>query len=256
MDQPRYLQLVALIRRQIVTGELPAGTRLPARQDLAAEHGVAEGVIREAIRQLAQEGHVISRPGAGTFVRERPPVRRIPRSWHRERKAGSPFAASMLEQAMAGSWEYESATVRASPEVRARLALDEPEDDRDDVMHTRYVFRAAGQVWMLSDSYEPLQLTRGTIVAMPEDGPLAGHGVTHRMAEIGVIVDDWVEDVSARAALPGEAKRLGISPGSIVLTIQRTYLADGRPVEVADIVVPAETSQLGYSGPVGERVSG
>ncbi|MEV4382220.1 UTRA domain-containing protein [Streptosporangium sp. NPDC049644] len=174
-------------------------------------------------------------------------MRRIPRSWYRERKAGSPFAASMLEQAMAGSWEYESATVRASPEVRARLALDEPEDDRDDVMHTRYVFRADGQVWMLSDSYEPLQLTRGTIVAMPEDGPLAGHGV---------IVDDWVEDVGARAALPGEAKRLGISPGSIVLTIQRTYLADGRPVEIADIVVPAETSQLGYSGPVGEHTSG
>ncbi|MER5622805.1 UTRA domain-containing protein [Streptosporangium sp. NPDC002544] len=73
------------------------------------------------------------------------------------------------------------------------------------------------------------------------------------MAEIGVIVDDWVEDVSARAALPGEAKSLGISPGSIVLTIQRAYLADGRPVEIADIVVPAETSQLGYSGPVSDR---
>ncbi|WP_433382290.1 GntR family transcriptional regulator [Streptosporangium sp. CA-115845] len=236
----------------MVTGELPAGARLPARQDLAAEHGVAEGVIREAIRQLAQEGHVVSRPGAGVFVRERPMVRRIPRSWHRERRAGSPFFASMLEQGMAGSWDYESSTVRASPEIRARLALDEPEDGRDDVMHTRYVFRADQTAWMLSDSYEPLYLTKGTIIALPEDGPLAGCGVTHRMVEIGVIVDDWVEDVGARAALPGEAKLLGISPGGIVLTVERTYLAEGRPVEVADIVVPAETSRLGYSGPVGE----
>ncbi|WP_326646718.1 GntR family transcriptional regulator [Streptosporangium sp. NBC_01755] len=254
MDQPRYLRLAALIRRQIVTGELAAGTRLPARQDLAAEHGVAEGVVREAIRQLAQEGHVVSRPGAGVFVRERPTARRIVRSWYRERRAGSPFAAALLEQGSRGGWMYESATIQAPPEVRTRLALDEPSGDASDVMHTRYVFTGDDQPWMLSDSYEPLSLTKGTIAAFPEDGPLAGRGVTHRMAEIGVLVDDWVEDVTARPAAPGEAKALGIAPGSIVLTVARTYLADGRPVEVADIVIPAETSVLGYSGPVGDRV--
>ncbi|MFD8558216.1 GntR family transcriptional regulator [Streptosporangium canum] len=252
MDQPRYLQLAADIRRQIVTGELPAGTRLPARQDLAAEHGVAEGVIREAIRQLAQEGHVVSRPGAGVFVRERPAVRRIVRSWHRERRAGSPFFAALEEQGRRGNWSYESATIQASPEVRARLVLDEPDGDLPDVMHTRYVFMGDDQPWMLSDSYEPLNLTKGTIIAFPEDGPAAGFGVTHRMAEIGILVDDWVEDVGARIALPHEAKALGVSPGSIVLTVERTYLADGRPVEIADMVVPAETSRLGYSGPVGD----
>ncbi|MEU9833511.1 UTRA domain-containing protein [Streptosporangium sp. NPDC048047] len=121
-----------------------------------------------------------------------------------------------------------------------------------DVMHTHYVFAADDQPWMLSDSYEPLNLTKGTVIAFPEDGPFAGHGVTHRMAEIGIAVDDWVEDVGARPASPHEAKELGIAAGSIVLTVERTYLAEGRPVEIADMVVPAETSRLGYSGPVGE----
>ncbi|MBG0828586.1 GntR family transcriptional regulator [Planomonospora sp. ID67723] len=253
MNEPRFLQIAADIRRRIVSGDLPAGARLPARHEIAAEYGVAEGVAREAIRQLAQEGHVISRTGAGVFVRERRTVRRLTRSWHRERRSGSPFRTDMLEQqGRRGGWEYESATEQASSEVRARLALDEPQEGMPDVMHTRYVFTADDEPWMLSDSYEPLSLTKGTIVALPEDGPLAGMGVTHRMAEIGVIVDDWVEDVGARAALPEEARRLRIAPGSIVLTIDRTYLADGRPVEVCDIVVPAETTKLGYSGPVGE----
>lgn len=99
----------------------------------------------------------------------------------------------------------------------------------------------------------PVLLTRGTLVVFPEDGPAAGLGVTHRMAEIGVLVDDWAEDVGARAARPEEARALGISTGGIVLTIERAYYAGGRPVEVADIVVPAERSRLGYSGPVGDR---
>ncbi|MFN2636806.1 MAG: GntR family transcriptional regulator [Gemmatimonadaceae bacterium] len=252
MDQPLFLQLAADIRRQIVSGDLSPGTRLPARHELAAQHGVAEGVAREAIRQLAQEGLVVSKSGAGVFVREKPAVRRITRSWHRERQAGSPFAATMLEQGRRGGWEYKSGTIQASEQVRARLALDDPKGNLPDVMHTRYVFAADGQPWMLSDSYEPLAITKGTLIAFPEDGPLAGCGVTHRMAELGILVNDWAEDVGARAALPHEAKTLGIAPGSIVMTIERTYLADGRPVEVADIVVPAETSRLGYSGPVRE----
>ncbi|MGW4425759.1 GntR family transcriptional regulator [Streptosporangium sp. NPDC004631] len=252
MDQPLFLQIAADIRSRIVTGELPPGTRLPSRHDLAAHWGVAEGVVREAIRQLAVEGLVVTKSGSGVRVRQVPEVRRIVRSWHRERAAGSPFAAGMQQQGRRGSWKYESATEQATPGVRARLALDDPDGDQVDVMHTRYVFSADDQPWMLSDSYEPLALTKGTIIALPEDGPLAGCGVTHRMAEIGVVVDDWVEDVTARPALPEEAKALGVAVGSIVLTIERTYLADGRPVEVADIVVPAETSRLGYSGPVGE----
>jgi GntR family transcriptional regulator len=253
VDQPRYLQLAAHIRRQIVTGELPPGTRLPARQDLAAEHGVAEGVAREAIRLLAQEGHVISRPGAGVFVLERRQRRRLARSWHRERRSGSPFLADLMEQqGRRGAWEYRSATVQAPAGIRERLALPGPDGDLVDVMHTHYVFTGDGEPWMLSDSYEPLSVTKGTIVALPEDGPLAGKGVTHRMAEIGVIIDDWVEDVGARLASPEEARELRIAAGSIVLTVERTYLADGQPVEVADIVVPAETTVLGYSGPVGD----
>ncbi|MFJ2030492.1 UTRA domain-containing protein [Streptosporangium sp. NPDC087985] len=177
------------------------------------------------------------------------------------RRYGGDLAAGLVKgpglragcrEGRSGGWRYESATTQASAEVRARLALDDSEDDRPDVMHTRYVFTADDQPWMLSDSYEPLALTKGTIIAFPEDGPAAGLGVTHRMAEIGIAVDDWIEDVGARLVLPEEAKLLGIAPGSIVMTIERTYLAEGRPVEVADIVVPAETSRLGYSGPVGE----
>lgn len=252
METPLYLQVADDIRRKVVTGEWEPGSRLPARRELAAAHHVAEGVVREATRLLATEGLIVSRPGAGLFVREQPAVRRMVRSWYRELRGGSPFAADMAKQGRRGRWDYESDTVQAPPNIRARLVLDESTGVLPDVMRTRYVFYADDQPVMVSTSYEPLSLTKGTPIAFPEGGPYAGRGVTERMAAIDVIINDWVEELQPRIATADEAKTLGIAPGSIVQVIERFYIADDRPVETADIVIPGETTRLIYSGPVGE----
>ncbi|MER7365592.1 GntR family transcriptional regulator [Nonomuraea wenchangensis] len=254
MDQPLYVRIAADLRSRIARGDLTPGDRLPARQELAADYQAAPGVITEATKLLVREGLLVSRPGAGMFVRQRTRRRRLVRSWFRERQGGSPFAAQMEEQGRRGAWEYASDTTQAPPEVRERLGLDAPDGDRHDVMRTVYAFTSADdeEPWMLSTSWEPLSLTKGTPIAFPEAGPHAGQGVTHRMAAIGVEVDAWDEEVGARAATAEEAKRLKIGQGSIVLTAARAYLAGERVVEVADIVVPADSTTLVYNGPVGD----
>jgi GntR family transcriptional regulator len=105
---------------------------------------------------------------------------------------------------------------------------------------------------MLSTSWEPLSLTKGTPIAFPEAGPHAGQGVTHRMAAIGIVVDAWDEEVWARPATVEEAKQLGVGAGSIVMVVERSYFAGERVVEVADIIVPAESTKLVFNGPVGD----
>lgn len=254
VTESSYLRVAADLRRRIEAGELTPGAQLPARHELAAEYGVAQGVIREATRLLAGEGLLDSRPGAGMFVRERPGKRTLVRSWFRAREEGSPYAAEMEAQGRSGRWDYQSDTMQAPSTIRERLGLSEPVEDRHDVMCTIYTFSTPGdeQPWMHSTSYEPLDLTKGTDIAFPEGGPYAGLGVTHRMAAIGVLVDRWRERPGARVALPREAQALKIAPGSVVQVVDRTYLAADRVVEVADIVVPAETTELEYSGPVGE----
>lgn len=47
----------------------PAGARLPSSRALVAEHGVSPVTVQKALRTLAREGLVDSRPGVGTFVR-------------------------------------------------------------------------------------------------------------------------------------------------------------------------------------------
>ncbi|MEO1720754.1 MAG: GntR family transcriptional regulator, partial [Pseudomonadota bacterium] len=56
------------IERQIKTGELANGQRLPTEIEMAAQFGVARDTIRKALRSLAQRGLIVSSKRVGTFV--------------------------------------------------------------------------------------------------------------------------------------------------------------------------------------------
>jgi len=56
----------------IVSGEFPENTKLPTEVELAGRFGVSRTVVREALSRLRDDGVVISRQGAGTFVQRQP----------------------------------------------------------------------------------------------------------------------------------------------------------------------------------------
>lgn len=68
---PLYLQLQQLIRQAIQNRVLVQDDVIPAERDLALEYGVSRITVRKAIDGLAQEGLVVRRRGAGTFVASR-----------------------------------------------------------------------------------------------------------------------------------------------------------------------------------------
>jgi GntR family transcriptional regulator, transcriptional repressor for pyruvate dehydrogenase complex len=59
---------IAKVRDLIVSGELPAGSRLPAEQEFAAELGLSRGSVREVVRALTYMQLVEVRRGDGTYV--------------------------------------------------------------------------------------------------------------------------------------------------------------------------------------------
>ncbi len=65
----------AQMRRMIVGGEFPPGSRLPNEDALCAQFGVSRITLREAVRGLIEDGYVTRRQGAGTFVNEGPLLR-------------------------------------------------------------------------------------------------------------------------------------------------------------------------------------
>ena len=65
---PLHRQLYDQLRDSILSGRLPAGTRLPATRTLAADLGLSRNTVMRAFDQLLAEGYMEGRVGAGTYV--------------------------------------------------------------------------------------------------------------------------------------------------------------------------------------------
>ena len=66
--QPLYLQVAAALKEEILSGIHPVGAQLPTEHDLCGRFSVSRFTIREALRQLRDDGLIMSRQGAGTVV--------------------------------------------------------------------------------------------------------------------------------------------------------------------------------------------
>jgi DNA-binding GntR family transcriptional regulator len=60
------------LRKLILTGAFPAGSRLPNEPDLCEQYNVSRITLREAVQGLVQEGYLVRRQGSGTYVTRRP----------------------------------------------------------------------------------------------------------------------------------------------------------------------------------------
>jgi DNA-binding transcriptional regulator YhcF (GntR family) len=66
--QPIYLQIMALIKRQIATSKLLSGAQLGSVRDLAMTYQVNPNTVQRALSELEREGLVKSDRTIGRFV--------------------------------------------------------------------------------------------------------------------------------------------------------------------------------------------
>ena len=65
------------IRKNIIENKFAPGEKLPSESELCAQFGVSRNAVRQAIRDLAQEGWVQTARGVGTFCRSRVPATQL-----------------------------------------------------------------------------------------------------------------------------------------------------------------------------------
>jgi len=242
-DTP-YLQVADEIRARVLAGEWAVGDKLPSRARFAKEYGVGQSVAQRAMERLIIEGILEGRAGSGTYVRKARERRRMVRSRLRQERSGSPFRADLKDQGSAGTWECSSrARVPATEDIAARLAIE----PGDHCVMTHYEFLADGQPAQLATSWEPMAITGGTSVLLPEMGPRGKIGVVARMRSIDVNISTALEMPRPARATREQANFLGISVGDLVTQLERIYFdAEGRPVETADIIVPDIRWEIAY----------
>jgi GntR family transcriptional regulator len=64
----KWVALADHIRKQIASGELAPGAKLPSTAQLRREHNVSEMVVRNAMLTLKAEGLVYGVAGVGVYV--------------------------------------------------------------------------------------------------------------------------------------------------------------------------------------------
>lgn len=67
---PRYLLLRNALAEAIASGRWKPGEQLPAEHDLAAMASLSIGTVQRSLKMLVDEGRLVRRHGAGTFVAE------------------------------------------------------------------------------------------------------------------------------------------------------------------------------------------
>ena len=111
---PVYEQLVECVARDIESGQLVLGDRIPPVRALAEQLGVAAGTVAKAYRLMERSGLIETHGRHGTFIAQSPD----------ERHAAACRAAAQYLDRVAGELHYEPAQCLAFVErmVRRRSA--------------------------------------------------------------------------------------------------------------------------------------
>jgi len=114
IEEPAYKRIQGVIRRRIDSGRLKPGNLVPSERELAKIHRVSLMTARHALTELARDGVVERRHGAGTFV--------APPKVHFNKLLG--YTEQMASLGLtAHSRIVSSAIVNREHEIAARLGL-------------------------------------------------------------------------------------------------------------------------------------
>ena len=67
-ERPIYIQLVEMLRKEIVSGKLKAGDRIPSVRELALTARVNPNTMQKALAELENEGLIYTERTNGKFV--------------------------------------------------------------------------------------------------------------------------------------------------------------------------------------------
>ncbi|MFE4664036.1 GntR family transcriptional regulator [Streptomyces sp. NPDC056716] len=240
--QPKYQRIAAELRAAVEAGTYGPGDRLPGENDLMAAHGVARMTARQALGVLQAEGIVEARKGAGVFVREFRPIRRLGVERLAQGRWGE--GRSVWEADVSGRELVVDSVEVGEEEAAAVIAgvLDLADGERVCVRRRRYTLD--GKPVLLAASYLSADLVAGTPITRPDTGP---GGVYARLAELGRAPVRFREEVRSRMPTGDEAEALALPAGIPVMLVVRTaFDADGAAVEVNDMVLDSSAYVLEY----------
>ncbi|MFK0171139.1 GntR family transcriptional regulator [Streptomyces sp. NPDC090306] len=248
-QQPPSRRIADELRRQIETGKLRSGAKLPSERSLAETYGAARNTAREAIRLLAEQGLVTAKHGSGVFVREPQRLFRFGSDRYslKNRETGlTPFRLEAQRQGKVARIDVPSIAREVPPaDVAERLKVPTNEAS---VVHRENHYFADDEPVQIVSTYLRWDECQGTLLMQEKTGK---DGIYGRLEDLGHVMTTVRDEISARMPTPHEAAVLTLLPGVPVLEVLHTSLdQDGVPFEVSRYVHRADRTGLLYELPV------
>ncbi len=223
-----YVQIAQELKQEIARGIYPVGAQLPTEDELCSRFSVSRYTVREALRQLRDEGLVSSRQGAGTMV--------VPPSESQTYAFGALSIEDLLHFASGSSISVQSTKmVTIDKKLSKRTGLPIGEE--------RLAVCALG---FKKGSEAPLGWAEYFI---HQEFAAVGRLLKRHTIPIFPLIEDLFcvkiievqQEISATLISTELAERLSVEPESPALQVLHTYrIADGRIAQVTLNTHPAE----------------
>lgn len=211
---PLYFQVSQRIEKAIVSGELPAGSRLENEVALGERLGLSRPTVRRAIQEIVDKGLLVRRRGIGTQVVHGQVTRKV--------------ELTSLYDDLTNTHKVPSTTllvleaVDADASIAQKLAVSEGSP----TLHLRRVRLADDVPVAVMENWLPEEF----IGIEPDD--LVKHGLYQVLRSRGVTMRVARQRIGARTSTSEESTLLDIDKNSALLTMDRTAFDNsGRAVE-------------------------
>ena len=226
MHRVKYHSIRDEIRDLIA--DLDVGEALPPERALATELGVSRMTLRRAIDELAREGLITRRQGAGTFVAEPKVAPSL---------AATSFSQDMRERGLVPSSRTLSIEeLLAGPQLARRLELS-PSERILRIVRLRLADAAPMAIETL---HVPLDL-----IGPLESDDLEDASFYELLTRKGVTIDHGVQSIEPTVTDEGASEVLEVPLRSPALLFeQTTWCTDGRAVEFVRSVYRGDRYRL------------
>lgn len=218
---PLYKQVRARILDALYGGELPENSKLPSERELVDQFGVSRITVRQALKELVQEGHLQAQPGKGFYATGGS------RKGYELELLRSFTETALAHNQVPGSRTLETRIIQASREVAAGLRLGE--DQR--VISLRRLRLLDGVPVAIGHDWVPLALAPDLAGL---DWSVANRSLYAELRDrYGLVPYHGATILSAALASQEDAELLRLAPPAAVLTVsQIAYDAMNLPINM------------------------
>lgn len=182
--------------------------------------------------------------GRGTFVRERPPLRRVSAARRHavHRTSGKPiFDTQAINQGQVPSRKMLEVGRAPAPADAAKWLQIPPSQE---VVIRKRLQLLNGQPAVISTSYYPLWIADGTRLEEPQALP---EGPDELIEKLGYRFSHGIEVFQARMPTPDETELLHLNPGVPVVRMWDVdYDTDGRTLQAAEDIYAGDRHEFAY----------